>query len=590
MPTAISYSDIFNTTTNGVIVTDAKGYLTHINRQAEKILGFRARRHIGKFISDLLPMTGPQIIACLESGEPNIGHLIKGKVVDLVLFITLSKSGGRVQGAVCTFQEMGQFEMSARKLESYQQLNRELAAIFDASSDGLWVCDHKGNVTNINKASARLNGIKTEEIIGRNITDLVASGLFDRSVTVEVIETRRQVSIMQYVKRTNRYLLATGTPVFDDQGNLHIVVVNERDMTQLNVMREELEQTQMVTEKIRDELTELRLLERKHQAIIAESKEMRQVLTVALKLARLDASNILILGESGTGKGLMARFIHKNSIRAKKPFIPINCAALPESLLEAELFGYERGAFTGAREQGKVGLFELAHEGVLFLDEIGDLPLTLQAKLLKYLDDHEIMRLGGVKARHIDCTVIAATNRDIEEQVKKRRFRGDLFYRLNAFTIHIPALRSRPEDIFELIQYYMTQYNRAYGTQCKLMPETLERLQNYAFPGNVRELKNLIKRAVVVGESEMLDGFLKHSLDAARSSATSESYPGSTRARLADDVNAFEKEILRRAVRQCRTTRELASAIGVSQPTAVRKMKKFGFSFSNDSSLNQKMP
>lgn len=580
MPTSISYRDIFNVTTNGVIVTDAKGYLTHINRQAETILGFSAARHIGKFISDLLPMTGPQIIACLESGEPNIGHLIKGKVVDLVLFITLSKSGGRVQGAVCTFQEMGQFEMSARKLESYQQLNRELAAIFDASSDGLWVCDHKGNVTNINKASAQLNGIKAEEIIGRNITDLLASGLFDRSVTVEVIETRRQVSIMQYVKRTDRYLLATGTPVFDDQGNLHIVVVNERDMTQLNVMREELEQTQMVTEKIRDELTELRLLEGKHQAIIAESKEMRQVLTVALKLARLDASNILVLGESGTGKGLMARFIHKNSGRGKKPFIPINCAALPESLLEAELFGYERGAFTGAREQGKVGLFELAHEGVLFLDEIGDLPLALQAKLLKYLDDHEIMRLGGVKARHIDCTVIAATNRDIEGQVKKRRFREDLFYRLNAFTIQIPALRTRPEDIFELIRYYMAQYNRTYGTQGKLMPETLARLQNYAFPGNVRELKNLIKRAVVVGESEMLDGFLKHSLDAARSSVSSESYPGSTRSRLPDDVNAFEKEILRRAIRQCRTTRELASALGVSQPTAVRKMKKYGLSFS----------
>jgi PAS domain S-box-containing protein len=579
MPTSISYRDIFNTTTNGVIVTDAKGYLTHINRQAEKILGFSARRHIGQFISDLLPMTGPQIIACLESGEPNIGHLIKGKVVDLVLFITLSKSGGRVQGAVCTFQEMGQFEMSARKLESYQQLNRELAAIFDASSDGLWVCDHKGNVTNINKASARLNGIKAEEIIGRNITDLVASGLFDRSVTVEVIETRRQVSIMQYVKRTDRYLLATGTPVFDDQGNLHIVVVNERDMTQLNVMREELEQTQMVTEKIRDELTELRLLEGKQQAIIAESKEMRQVLTVALKLARLDASNILILGESGTGKGLMARFIHKNSGRGKKPFIPINCAALPESLLEAELFGYERGAFTGAREQGKVGLFELANEGVLFLDEIGDLPLTLQAKLLKYLDDHEIMRLGGVKPRHIDCTVIAATNRDIEGQVKNRRFREDLFYRLNAFTIQVPALRTRPEDIFELIRYYMAQYNRTYGTQGKLMPETLARLQNYAFPGNVRELKNLIKRAVVVGESEMLDGFLEHSLDAARSSVTSESYPGSTRSRLPDDVNAFEKEILRRAIRRCRTTRELASALGVSQPTAVRKMKKYGFTF-----------
>ena len=579
MSSAIRYKDIFNTTINGVLVTDARGKLTHINRQAEKILGFSARRHIGCYISDLLPLTGPEVMACLESGVPNLGHLIKGKVVDLVLFITLFKTGDRVRGAMCTFQEMEQFETSAQKLESYQRLNRELAAVFDASSDGLWVCDHHGMVININKASARLNGIKADKIIGRNIADLVASGLFDRSVTLEVIETRRQVSIMQFVKRTNRYLLATGTPVFDDQGQLHIVVVNERDMTQLNVIRDELEQTQMVTEKIRDELAELRMLERKDPAIIAESKEMRQVLTVALKLSRLDASNIMILGESGTGKGLMARYIHQNSIRAKHPFIPINCAALPESLLEAELFGYERGAFTGAREQGKVGLFELAHEGTLFLDEIGDLPLLLQAKLLKYLDDHEIVRLGGLKPRHIDCTVIAATNQDIEGQVKRRLFREDLFYRLNAFTIQIPPLRTRPEDIFELIRHYMAQYSRTYRTRGKLMPETLERLQGYAFPGNVRELKNLIKRAVVMGENEMLDGFLERSLDAARTTAPSPSESSPAGQRLADEVNAFEREILKRAIRQCRTTRELSTALGVSQPTVVRKMKKYKLSF-----------
>ena len=579
MSTAISYRDIFNATTNGVLVTDAKGYLTHINRQAENILGFSAQRHIGRYISDLLPLTGPQIVACLESGRSNLGHLIKGKVVDLVLFITLSKEEGQVRGAVCTFQEMGQFEVSAQKLESYQRLNRELAAIFDASSDGLWVCDHQGNVINVNKASALLNGIRAEEIIGQYIADLVASGFFDRSVTLEVIETGRQVSIMQYVKRTDRYLLATGTPVFDDQGDLHIIVVNERDMTQLNVMREELEQTQMVTEKIRDELAELHLLEQKDQDFIAESKEMRQVLAVALKLSRLDASNILILGASGTGKGLMARFIHRNGKRRKKPFIPINCAALPESLLEAELFGYERGAFTGAQEQGKVGLFELAHGGTLFLDEIGDLPLTLQAKLLKYLDDHEIMRLGGVKSRKIDCTVIAATNRDIEGRVKRRKFREDLYYRLNAFTINLPPLRERPEDIFELIRYYLERYSRTYRTGGKLMPETLEMLQNYAFPGNVRELKNLIKRAVVMGESKMMDGFLKRSLDAAHSAGPPECYPVPARNGLVDEVSAFEKKVLQRAMKNCRTTRQLSAVLRVSQPTAVRKMHKYGLSF-----------
>jgi len=580
MPTTVSYKDIFNATINGVLVTDASGCLTHINRQAENILGFDARRHIGRRISDLLPLTGPQVLACIASGEPNLGHQIKGKVVDLVLFITpIKTAGGTVRAAMCTFQEMGQFEMAVRKMESYQRLNRELAAIFDASSDGLWVCDHEGQVININKASAQLNGIKPSEIIGQHIGDLVDRGLFDRSVTVEVIETRRQVSIMQFVKRTNRYLLATGTPVFDDEGRLHLIVVNERDMTQLNVIRQELEQTQMVTEKMRDELTELRLMALKDQTIIAESEEMREVLTVALKLARLDASNILILGESGTGKGLMSRFIHMSGSRKKMPFVPINCAALPESLLEAELFGYERGAFTGAREQGKAGLFELADEGTLFLDEIGDLPLTLQAKLLKYLDDREILRLGGVKPRTINCAIIAATNRDIETLVKQRQFREDLYFRLNAFTLRIPALRERPEDIFELIRFYLQRYSRTYRTQRKLMPETLEKLQNYAFPGNVRELKNLIKRAVVMGESEMLDGFLNRSLEAVHATGNSDRLAPSGRTSLTEEVNAYEKQFLQQAVRQCRTTRELSSVLGISQPTVVRKMKKYGLSF-----------
>jgi len=237
-------------------------------------------------------------------------------------------------------------------------------------------------------------------------------------VTLEVLETKRQVSVIQEIKRTKKILLATGTPAFDDEGNIFLVVVNERDMTQLNAIQKQLEQSRMVTEKYKNKLAEISLLELKDQEIVAEDKKMRQVMYLALKLAHLSASDILILGESGTGKGLLAKFIHKNSNRNKKPFIQINCATLPENLLEAELFGYEKGAFTGARQEGKAGLFELAHEGTLFLDEIGDLPHSLQAKLLKYLDDHEVMRLGGLKSKKIDCTIIAATNRDLEGLVQ----------------------------------------------------------------------------------------------------------------------------------------------------------------------------
>ena len=233
----------------------------------------------------------------------------------------------------------------------------------------------------------------------------------------------------------------------------------------------------------RDKLAELSLLELKDQEIVAEDKKMRQVLYLALKLAHLSASDILILGESGTGKGLLAKFIHKNSHRNKKPFIQINCATLPENLLEAELFGYEKGAFTGARQEGKAGLFELANEGTLFLDEIGDLPHSLQAKLLKYLDDHEVMRLGGLKSNKIDCTIIAATNRELEGLVQQKRFRRDLFFRLNTFTIRIPPLRERIDDIFELVSFYMQKYGKVYRLNRRISPDALKVLQAYPFPG-----------------------------------------------------------------------------------------------------------
>ena len=266
----------------------------------------------------------------------------------------------------------------------------------------------------------------------------------------------------------------------------------------------------MVTEKYKQEITELSMLELKKNDICAESEEMRQVIKVAFKIAKIGVSYILILGETGTGKNLMAKFLHKNSQRMNKPFVQINCAALPETLLEAELFGYEKGAFTGAKDEGKIGLFELAHEGTIFLDEIGELPFSVQAKLLKYLDDNEVMRLGGVKPKKVDCMVISATNRDLESLTKKDKFREDLLYRLNTFTIQIPPLKERPEDIFELTKHYLQVYNKEFKQEKRISADVMQVLQSYPFTGNVRELKNIIKKAVVLSDEANLDDvFLK---------------------------------------------------------------------------------
>ena len=570
----ITYEQIINSTNNGIIATDVSGTIVYINQQAEKMLGCNAKKHTGIFISELLPITGPQVMECLKTGTSRWGHHVIGEKLDMVLNITLIRQGRKIDGTVCNFQDMKQLKISPDELESSSYLNQQLITIFKASHDGIWVCDGHGKVIDINEASEKLNGIHAKHIIGKNVTDLVNGGLFDRSVTLEVLETKRQVSVIQEIKRTKKILLATGTPAFDDAGNIFLVVVNERDMTQLNAIQKQLEQSRMVTEKYKDKLAELSLLELKDQEIVAEDKKMRQVLHLALKLAHLSASDILILGESGTGKGLLAKFIHKNSNRSKKPFIQINCAALPENLLEAELFGYEKGAFTGARQEGKAGLFELAHEGTLFLDEIGDLPHSLQAKLLKYLDDHEVMRLGGLTSKKIDCTIIAATNRDLEGLVQQKQFRRDLFFRLNTFTIRIPPLRERTDDIFELVSFYMQKYGKAYRLNRRISSDALKVLQAYPFPGNVRELKNILKKAVVMSENESVDEMINQSLSADAGHCNTPSIHEHQGKGITDQIVNVEKEILQNAMMRCKSTREMARYLKISQPTVVRKLKK----------------
>jgi PAS domain S-box-containing protein/TyrR family helix-turn-helix protein len=471
---------------------------------------------------------------------------------------------------------MEQFELAARELESYKNLNRQLNTIIESSSDGIWVCDGQANVISVNTASEKLNNVKAADIIGRNIVDIMKDGLFEWSATLEALRTRRQVSVVQYIRNSGNTLLVTGTPVFDEAGKIFMVVVNERDMTQLNAISEQLEQTRMVTEKYRDEIANLTALESKKEVIVSENSSMKQVLQAVLRLAGLDGSGVLLLGESGTGKGLLAKFMHRNGRRSGKPFIQINCAALPENLLEAELFGYEKGAFTGALQGGKAGLFELAHGGTLFLDEIGDLPPSLQSKLLKYLDDFEVMRLGGLKPKKIDCALIAATNRDLESLASSGQFRRDLLYRLNTFTIRIPPLRARKEDIFELIHHFLRQINDEYGLDKRVSANALIPLQSYSFPGNVRELKSMVKRAAFMSdkaviENLIMDNFGVHSADVngiKRDETGRKCLPGG--------VAEIERELIQKALSHCKSTRELAKYLGVSQPTVVRRLKKYG--------------
>jgi PAS domain S-box-containing protein len=569
----IDYRDIFQFTSNGVIVTDAQGVITHINRRSKKYLRIDAATHVGRPIADVLPMTGRLIHQCLETGRTIWGHQASDKNAKIVLNVTPISKHRKIIGAICTFQESSIFEASAKTLEPYRQLSLQLETIFNASSDGLWVCNGQGVVIAVNRASEILNGIKGNDVIGRSVDDLLDSRVFDQSVTRMVLDSGCRQTVMQRIGKTGKYLLSTGTPVMDDDGKIFLVVVNERDMTELNSLRRQIEHNREIAEKYKEKLADLSLLELKRNEIIAESGKMRHVLHMALKLSRIDASNILILGESGTGKGLLAKLIHKNSIRNKNPFVEINCAALPENLLEAELFGYEKGAFTGASDKGKIGLFELAHGGTLFLDEIGDMPLSLQAKLLKYLDDHEIRRIGGTLPIKVECSTIAATNQDLNKLVKEMKFREDLYYRLNSFILNIPPLRQRPEDVAGLVRFYLNKYNRKYKCTKKINSRVMRLLEKYPFPGNVRELKNIIENAVVMCDLDAVDHFIQAGLKASGALPDVEEESGQgADLHLAERLHRVERQLLLQAKERYRTTREMAAALGISQPSVVRKL------------------
>ena len=484
----------------------------------------------------------------------------------------------------------GSVDKSFRKVEKRQkfepyreseiapdQFNKILNALFRVSTDGLSISDRKGNIIACNEASAKTTGLKASDFVGKNVHDLIENGIMDKSVTLEVLATKRQVNTMIFIKPTGREVLSTGTPVFGEDGKIDMIIINDRDMTQLNNLKAKLDETRLVTEKYKDTLAELSMANLKEQAIIAASEQMRQILKTGHKFAKLGVSNILILGESGTGKNLLAKFIHNNGIRNKKPFIEISCAAIPENLLEAELFGYEKGAFTGADPRGKVGLFELAHGGALFLDEIGDLPLPVQVKLLKYWDNQEIYHIGGIKPIKVDCIIIAATNRDLKKLVNQGKFREDLFYRLNSVNLCLPPLRERHEDIFKLAHHFLNMYNQTYGLKKCFSPQALKELVSYQFPGNIRELKNIINSAVLMSEKDVLEKSIinaildlkleKHNLPIRHGKGTKS---------LKNQLLSVEKAILADALSRYRSTREIAKHLNLSQSSVVRKLKHHG--------------
>lgn len=487
--------------------------------------------------------------------------------------------------AVAVFQGIAEIEMClpyllekvSSELETIKELNEELDAIIESSYDGIWLADSNGNTLRVNRAFCRLVGLKREELIGEKTAELEKKGVIFPSVTNLVLREKRRVTVIQETK-LGKKLLTTGNPIFNEHGEITLIMINARDFTELNRLSQGISETKKLKEYLQSR--ESIGAEIQPAKVIAFSQKMENILQLAAKIADVD-STVFILGESGVGKEVIARFIHKRSHRDKGPFVKINCGAIPETLLESELFGYETGAFTGAKRQGKPGLIEMANEGTLFLDEIGELPLNLQVKLLQVLQEHRLVRIGGIKPITVNIRVIAATNRDIENMVKKGEFREDLFYRLNVVPITIPPLRERRDDIIPLIYHFLEEYNRKYDKAKKISAEAKDILIKYNWPGNVRELENTVERLVVtVEEDVILPHHLPENLKEMNIPLKAVNVDGIMP--LKDAVEMVERQLLHKAVEQCNSTYDIAKILGVNQSTVVRKIQKYGIKLKRD--------
>jgi PAS domain S-box-containing protein len=567
-----SWAAVLDCSYNGIVIINRNGFIVLYNKAARTLLRLQDESPVGRHFSEIMPETWPDLRGVLETGTPQIGRRIALPQATIIANRNPITIDGRVLGVISVFQDISEYEAIISELRGYKELNRELEAIFESSHDGLYLTDGDANTIRVNGAYERITGLVRNDLVGRNMRDLVSEQVFDHSVTLAVLQEGRQVTIMQTVKG-NTQVMVTGTPILDENGKVALVLTNVRDMTMLNDLRSQLEESRRISSRYYKSLLELQDVEHALRDLVVKSFAMSQVVQKAVKVAGVETS-VLIWGESGVGKSMLARIIHLMSSRKERPFVKINCGAIPESLMESELFGYKRGAFTGASPEGKAGLIEAAHGGTVFLDEVGDLTLAMQVKLLQVIEEKIFTRVGGTRQTSVDVRIIAATNRDLKELVRQERFREDLYYRLNVIPVHVPPLRERREDIAALATNVMEKFRQTHGFHKRMEPEVLDHLMRYDFPGNVRELINLVERMIVMSEGPVIGmGDLPGELREASPTGIETFVEGVS---LKDAVRAVESRIIASALRRHDGIGAAARALRVHPTTLWRKMVRYG--------------
>ncbi len=557
---------------NGIIAINTEGIITLFNKAAEEITRRKKSYALGKHLSEVI--IPQELLEALKEDQfqPQCKIYVdysKGKHIYLTNRSRVVENG-KLVGAVGVFQDVSEIEFISEELQSVKQLYKELECIIESSYDGILVTKPDGEIIRANHAHERITGFPGESIIGKNFKNLVDAHVYSSSIVEAVKKKGQPVNLV--VNKDKNQLLITGNPIMNQDSVLTHVVINIRDLTELNDLRSQLEQSQRLSEKYYDELKQLRMRLLSQEGIILTSPKMQDLLAMALRLAQVD-STVLITGESGVGKEVIAKTIHKHSKRAKEPFVVVNCGAIPENLLESELFGYERGAFTGANREGKVGLIEMANNGTLFLDEISELPLPFQVKLLRVIQVKEIMPVGGKKPRSVNVRILAATNRKLEDLVQKGLFREDLFFRLNVIPLYVWPLRERKQEIIPMVYAFRDKFCKAYNIKKDFAPEVFEVFLEYNWPGNVRELENLVERLIVTSPGALvslpdLPDYLFEHNDSSPGVLVKGVLPIKTA------LFELEKQLIKNALQEFGSTYKAAKALKIDQSTLVRKMNR----------------
>lgn len=477
---------ILNATHDGMIVVSKEGKILLFNKSAERVVGYKKESVIGKYILEVIPMSKLLRVVRTEQTEVNQELTLENGKKIITTRIPILNEEGEVQGAFAVFKDITEIVDLAEEVTNLKEVQTLLEAIIHSSEEAISVVDEQGHGLVINPAYTKLTGLSEDEIIGKPATTDIVEG---ESMHMKVLRTRRAVrGIHMKIGQKKRDVIVNVAPIIVDgilKGSVGVI----RDVSEIRKLTTELDRARQI----------IRTLEAKYEFddIAGTSEEI----VAAIEQAKLGANTpvtVLLRGESGTGKELFAHAIHNGSDRKYNKFVRVNCAAISETLLESELFGYEEGAFSGARRGGKRGFFEEANNGSIFLDEIGELSASTQAKLLRVLQEKEIVKVGGTKPIPINVRIIAATHVNLEKAIIDGEFREDLYYRLNKIPIQIPSLRQRREDIAVIAERLIQKINQDYGRNIEgLTSSAAHYLQSYDWPGNVRELENILGRAII---------------------------------------------------------------------------------------------